>query len=269
MSVPRDRASDPPPAAQAPASEQGARRRVSLREQARSALDAIRLTELGARAGLVHQVTGLEKAAANRLYRELHGVPSPAGQLPFTDEWFVRDDRRMLHAAIVWRLHGALSNGPRSPARALIDLYESYCSLVVEPLLDLTRAAHVPRLVAMGAWHERRCRDCGSPYLAPFDVRERSCPGCRLYHRHRSRGGDDPRDARARRAGRERGGGRDDDRGAATAREPVHRWERRRSGPTPSGRAAMLALVGELFPHVPCEAADGVDEADCAEGGTS
>lgn len=36
---------------------------------------------------------------------------------------------------------------------------------------------------------------------------------------------------------------------AATARQPVHRWERTRPGPSPSGQAAMLRLVGELFPH--------------------
>jgi len=37
---------------------------------------------------------------------------------------------------------------------------------------------------------------------------------------------------------------------AATARVPVHRWEAQRNGPTPSARAAMLALVHELFPHL-------------------
>ncbi len=40
---------------------------------------------------------------------------------------------------------------------------------------------------------------------------------------------------------------------AATAREPVHRWEKARQGPTRSGRAAMLSLVRELFPHVPAD----------------
>jgi len=37
---------------------------------------------------------------------------------------------------------------------------------------------------------------------------------------------------------------------AATSREPVHRWERQRSGPTASARDTMLALVHELFPHL-------------------
>jgi chromosome partitioning related protein ParA len=37
---------------------------------------------------------------------------------------------------------------------------------------------------------------------------------------------------------------------AATARIPVHRFERTRSGPTPSAHDTMAALVNELFPHL-------------------
>jgi chromosome partitioning related protein ParA len=37
---------------------------------------------------------------------------------------------------------------------------------------------------------------------------------------------------------------------AATARVPVHRWEPKRRGPTPSAREVMLALVAALFPHL-------------------
>ena len=54
--------------------------------------EAVHLIQLGARAGLVCQLTHLEKAAVNRLYRELHGVPSPQGQTPFTDTWYREND---------------------------------------------------------------------------------------------------------------------------------------------------------------------------------
>lgn len=37
---------------------------------------------------------------------------------------------------------------------------------------------------------------------------------------------------------------------AATARMPIHRYEPRRRGPTPSGRDVMLSLVRELLPHL-------------------
>lgn len=38
---------------------------------------------------------------------------------------------------------------------------------------------------------------------------------------------------------------------AATAGIPIHRYEARRRGPTPSGRDVMVALAQELFPHLP------------------
>jgi hypothetical protein len=77
--------------------------------ETRAAQEAIRLTRLGARAGLVSQLTGLEKTVANRLYRQLHGRPSPPGQLPFSDAWYLRQDRRMAQATLVWQLSRRLA----------------------------------------------------------------------------------------------------------------------------------------------------------------
>ncbi len=37
---------------------------------------------------------------------------------------------------------------------------------------------------------------------------------------------------------------------AATARTPVHRWERQRRGPTPCALETMAGLMRELFPHI-------------------
>ncbi|MCB1905580.1 MAG: hypothetical protein KDI18_16095, partial [Gammaproteobacteria bacterium] len=81
--------------------------------------EALRLTQLGARAGLVSQLTGLEKTAANRLYRRLHGRLSPSGLMPFTDAWYLKCDQRMLHASQVWYLHKRLAGDGRSPGRTL------------------------------------------------------------------------------------------------------------------------------------------------------
>ena len=72
--------------------------------QTRALQEAICLTRHGARAGLVSQLTGLEKTVANRLYRQLHGRPSPSGQLPFADTWYLKQDGRMAQAALVWQL---------------------------------------------------------------------------------------------------------------------------------------------------------------------
>jgi len=158
---------------------------VELCVHATRIMDAIRLIHLGARAGLVCQLTKLEKSTANRLYRQLCGTPSPPGQTPFTDTWYRENDMRMLQATLVWRLHQRLVQTGRSPARIVIDVYEAYTRLVREPQLDLTRTVFVPRLVAMETWHERVCEFCGMTYLSAVDSNSAECPGCRLYHLHR------------------------------------------------------------------------------------
>jgi hypothetical protein len=94
--------------------------------ETRAAQEAIRLTRLGSRAGLVSQLTGLEKTVANRLYRQLHGRPSPPGQLPFSDAWYLRQDRRMAQATLVWQLSRRLARAEATPAQRLIDVYETY-----------------------------------------------------------------------------------------------------------------------------------------------
>ena len=147
---------------------------------AASTLEAIRLIELGARAGLVHQVTGMDQTNANRLYREIHRRPSPAGQAPFTDTWYLRSEYRMLHAALVWKLYQRFGQSEDRPARRLIDVYETYLFLVQEPQLDITHVAFVPDLIRSKLWIERDCTACRTPFPVPRDSNRVLCPGCRL-----------------------------------------------------------------------------------------
>ena len=156
---------------------------VDLHAGAVTIFEAIQLVRLGARASLVCEVTGLEKAVLKRLYRQLHGRPSPSGQTPFTDTWYLENQLRMLQATVVWRLFRHYNQTGRSTARILIDVYESYTHLVEEPLLDLTRAAFVPRLITMKLWHESHCKLCNEDYVTPLSDIEHLCPGCKLYKR--------------------------------------------------------------------------------------
>ncbi|MCP3971673.1 MAG: hypothetical protein GY717_15410 [Rhodobacteraceae bacterium] len=160
---------------------------VNLCAQTSAILEAIRLTQLGARAGLVSQLTGLEKAVANRLYRQLHGRPSPPGQLPFTDSWYLKQNRRMAHATLVWQLSQRFAPLDATPARRLIDVYECYRWLEPKPLLDITRVAFVPHLVAVHEWQEQTCSQCGIRYLLPTGSVGTTCWDCQLYLRHRCR----------------------------------------------------------------------------------
>ncbi len=165
----------------------GSRMQADLYLQAEKVIEATRLIELGARAGLVQQLTGLEKAKVNRLYCQLMGRPSPSGQTPFSDTWYLKDMRRLLHASVVWGLYQQLARKGRNTASILIDVYEGYLAIVNEPLLSLTRVFLVPQLVAMGVWQERRCGHCQCLYLAPVVSRGNTCPGCELYYRYRCR----------------------------------------------------------------------------------
>ena len=155
--------------------------------QTRDTQEAIRLTRLGARAGLVSQLTGLEKTVANRLYRQLHGRPSPPGQLPFSDAWYLRQDRRMAQATLVWQLSRRLARAEATPAQRLIDVYESYRWLEPKPLLDIMRVAFVPHLVAVQEWQAQACSQCGNEYVVPRGSVGNTCWGCRLSLRHRCR----------------------------------------------------------------------------------
>lgn len=72
--------------------------RVALCVHATKIQESIHLIRLGARAGHVSQLTQLDKTTVKRLYHQLCGKPSPPGQMPFTDTWYRKDDRHMLHA---------------------------------------------------------------------------------------------------------------------------------------------------------------------------
>ncbi len=160
---------------------------VDLYLHVQTSLDAIRLVELGARATLVQQLTGLERKVIKRFYRQYNGQASPAGQMPFSDAWYRKDIRRMLHASVIWQIYKQPVKMERTKARELIDVYEGYLGLVKEPLLNITRASFVPLLVAMDVWRERKCNHCRVQYLASVAGSGVICPGCTLYYRHRCR----------------------------------------------------------------------------------
>ena len=149
--------------------------------------DSIHLIRLGARVSLAEKLTGLEKKTLKRIYRQLRGCPSPPGQLPFSDAWFLENDQRQFHTTLVWHLHRRLSQSGRRPARILVDVFEVYTRLTREPMLNLTRTAFAIQLFSSGLWNEHRCSFCDTAFPAPVESRQTACPGCRLYFRYRCR----------------------------------------------------------------------------------
>ena len=160
---------------------------IDIVNDARKTLEAVKLIQLGARATLVCQLTGLTKKMVGRLYPRLTGMPSPPGQVPFTDTWYLKNNQRMLDANLVWRLFHQLDHAERSVSSVLIHVYEAYLEITDGPVLSLTRAFFVPRLVTMHIWHEQSCDHCSMPFIAPGEHDGATCPVCIEYFNHRCR----------------------------------------------------------------------------------
>ena len=93
----------------------------------------------------------------------------------------------MLQATVVWQLSQRFARWDTTPAQRLIDVDECYRWLVPEPLLDITRVAFVPHLVAMQDWQAQTCVLCEIRYLMPTGSLGTTCWGCRRYLRYRCR----------------------------------------------------------------------------------
>lgn len=141
---------------------------------------AYRLIELGARTSLVCQLTSLPRATTKAWYQQIHGRSSPPGLSPFSDNWYVRSERHMLHTNIVWKLEQDMKHLADDRAAQLIGVYEAYLCIMAKPLLNITRAHFVSRLLAIKAWRATDCGVCSTHYIGPVTGPRHLCPGCIL-----------------------------------------------------------------------------------------
>ena len=160
---------------------------IDVVNHAQKTLEAVQLVRLGARAALVCQLTGLTKKMVGRLYPLLTGIPSPSGQVPFTDTWYRKSNQRLLQANVVWRLFQHLKQSGRSTASVLIHVYRTYRQITTTPDLSITRAFFVPRLLTMNTWQQRTCDTCSMLYIGPRGHSESICPACTEYYNYHCR----------------------------------------------------------------------------------
>jgi len=149
---------------------------------------ALRLIALGARASLVCQLTTLPRATVKSWYQEIHSRSSPPGLTPFSDTWYVRTERHILHTNIIWKLEQSTQHLEEDRAWHLICVYEAYLCVTPSPLLNITRACFVSRLLAIKAWRPAQCRQCAASYIGPVADVQHFCPACQLDHMHRCSG---------------------------------------------------------------------------------
>jgi hypothetical protein len=164
-----------------------ARREEILAHDAKSVktAQAIQLIQLGARASLVSQLTGLTRSSVKSLYHQIHGTPSPPGQSPFTDAWYVQSEHRMLHANMVWKLDCRLGAIEPDDAARLIDVYTCYLQSVHSALLCIDRAYFVPHLLLIDAWRQDHCIQCHVQFIGPAGDPGKLCPACKLQSLYR------------------------------------------------------------------------------------
>ena len=160
---------------------------IEVVSRAHRSLEAVHLIRLGARANLVCQLTGLAKNMVSALYPPLTGLPSPPGQVPFTDTWYLQRNIRVLHANVVWQLFQHFRGVDDAGPRLVIHVYQTYLQITEDPVLSLTRAYFVPRLISINDWCEQSCSHCGLRYIGPPDEGPPICPACVEYFRHRCR----------------------------------------------------------------------------------
>jgi hypothetical protein len=141
---------------------------------------AFRLIELGARASLVCQLTSLPRTTIKSWYKQIHGRSSPPGLSPFSDTWYVRSERHMLHTNIVWRLEQNTKHLDSDRATHLICVHQAYLCTSARPLLNITRTHFVSRLLAIKAWRTSECQGCAAVYIGPVTQLQRLCPACLL-----------------------------------------------------------------------------------------
>ena len=158
---------------------------IEVVSQARRSLEAVHLIRLGARPTLVCQLTGLGKKTVSDLHARLTGLPPARGQLPFTDSWYLYSNLRMLHANVVWQLYQHFGTLGHSEAGLVIRVYQTYLQITEAPILTLTRAYFVPRLISINAWYEHACTQCDLQYIGPLDSYPSMCPACVEYFKHR------------------------------------------------------------------------------------
>lgn len=61
---------------------------------------ALELIARRARVSIAHRETGIPRDTLRALYRELHGVPSPSGQLPTIGGTSINSRRRQVQASL-------------------------------------------------------------------------------------------------------------------------------------------------------------------------
>ncbi|WP_059534307.1 MULTISPECIES: FlhC family transcriptional regulator [unclassified Burkholderia] len=158
---------------------------ASLADDAKHVLAAVTLIRLGARPQMLEIELSLPHERLVRLYREVRGVAPPKGRLPFSSDWYMTWQANIHASLFLNACHFLRSNVKCARLDALVKAYEWYarrCDAAhCEPLLDLTRAWLLIRLLDSGELSTARCVRCDAAFVTHRHGlrRNRVCVACR------------------------------------------------------------------------------------------
>ncbi|MFE8033862.1 FlhC family transcriptional regulator [Thiohalocapsa marina] len=156
---------------------------------------ALALIARRTRLSIVHQETDIPRDALRALYREVHGVPAPSGQLPAAGATLITTRALQLQASLFATAYRRFQPVPcpgaqdaaqavqARPIQAVIRAHDALHALLgAEHSLDMTRCWTLARDLRNGNAELRRCPACEIDYLILHHGRfDQDCPLCALY----------------------------------------------------------------------------------------
>ncbi len=143
-----------------------AKKTATIEEDAREVMVAAELIRLGARMQLLEAEVALSRERLLKLYKEIRGVSPPRGMLPFSADWFMTWQPNV-HSSLFVALWQATKVA--EPRQRLISAYQLYLdhidSLVLEPVLSITRAWTLLRFLDAEILQLTRCTCCGGRFV--------------------------------------------------------------------------------------------------------
>ena len=153
---------------------------------------ALALIVRRARLSIVHRETRIARDALRALYREVHGVPAPSGQLPTAGGAAITTRHCQLCAsvfALAYRRLLLAPSGADWPERqwrsieAMIQAHD-LAQMLLGPKnsLEMTLCWMLARDLRSGSAHLRPCPQCEIQYLVTVQGRfDQGCPLCARY----------------------------------------------------------------------------------------
>ena len=155
----------------------------SVLNESRQIERAAMLIEMGARMQVLESETTLSYERLIRLYKEVAGKSPSKGQLPFSTDWFLTWQEN-IHSSLFLNIYEYLSKGVDWDALDLLTkaygLYNEQLTFAqVEPLLSLTRAWRLLKLVDAERLTRTKCSGCGGQFVAElYENRHYTCGLC-------------------------------------------------------------------------------------------